>query len=79
MFAHVCARRLAGVHVSPRNVNRPEDFLPADQTEERSAVRGREAEEERTLMMLTVRKEGRSKWGKERGGLGSEEKEKWTG
>lgn len=58
MFAHVCARRLAGVHVSPQNVNRPEDFLPADQTEERSVVRGREAEEERTLMMLTVRKEG---------------------
>lgn len=58
MFAHVCARRLAGVHVSLQNVNRPEDFLPADQTEERSVVRGREAEEERTLMMLTVRKEG---------------------
>lgn len=69
MFAHVCARRLAGVHVSPQNVNRPEDFLPADQTE-RSAVRGREAEEERTLMMLTVRTE--------RGGLGSEEKERWN-
>lgn len=49
-----------GVHASLQNVNTQGDFLPPDQTERRSAVRGREAEDKRTggKMMLTVRKEG---------------------
>lgn len=60
MFTHVCARRQAGVRVSLQNVNTPEDFLPADQTEGRWVVRGREGgrgKDDEGKMMLTVRKE----------------------
>lgn len=69
MFAHVCARRLAGVHVSPQNVNRPKDFLPADQTEisgEREGGRGREdandANGEERGMIEVGEREGRPRF-----------------